>query len=255
MNYEYPLNRNRLRIEQEELLLKLALFHYLERENDRLRAGMQEQPDPPEDRESAEHAVDRAMRRQRWQVIGQKAWQVSGRVVTRAAVVFLTFFICLSTAFAVSPSVRSAVYKMIISPQDLFTNVTVAPHQPGMFIDADLYTWEHCFAPTYLPEGYELAIFEDLAGIKLLVSYEKGDKYIDFTQTSSGTHCSVSVQVDSENAQITRPIMIGYSEGIYNLKDGETAIVWQVGESMLSLLSNEDTEEVIKIAESIQLLR
>lgn len=240
-------------LEAEELLLKLALFHYLERENDRLRARMQEQPDPPEDRESAEHAVDRAMRRQRWQVIGQKAWQVSGRVVTRVAVVFLTFFICLSTAFAVSPSVRSAVYKMIISPQDRFTNVTVAPHQPGMFIDADLYTWEHCFAPTYLPEGYELAIFEDLAGIELLVSYEKGDKYMDFTQTSSGTHCSV--HVDSENAQITRPIMIGYSEGIYNLKDGETSIVWQVGESMLSLLSNEDTEEVIKIAESIQLLR
>jgi hypothetical protein len=49
--------------------------------------------------------------------------------------------------------------------------------------------------------------------------------------------------------------MIGYSEGIYNLKDGKTSIVWQVGESMLSLLSNEDTEEVIKIAESIQLLR
>lgn len=98
-----------------------------------------------------------------------------------------------------------------------------------------------------------MAIFEDLAGIELLVSYEKGDKYMDFTQTSSGTHCSV--HVDSENAQITRPIMIGYSEGIYNLKDGETSIVWQVGESMLSLLSNEDTEEVIKIAESIQLLR
>ena len=49
--------------------------------------------------------------------------------------------------------------------------------------------------------------------------------------------------------------MIGYSEGIYNLKDGETAIVWQVGESMLDILSNEDTEEVIKIAEGIQLLR
>lgn len=103
MNYEYPLNRNRLRIEQEELLLKLALFHYLERENDRLRARMQEQPDPPEDRESAEHAVDRAMPAAAWPGLGQKAWQVSGRVVTRVAVVFLTFFICLSTAFAVSP--------------------------------------------------------------------------------------------------------------------------------------------------------
>lgn len=252
MNYEYPLNRNRLRIEQEELLLKLALFRYLERENDRLRAGMQEQPDLPEDRESAEHAVDRAMRRQRWQVIGKKAWQVSGRVVTRAAVVFLTFFICLSTAFAVSPSVRGAVYKMIISPQDRFTNVKVAPHQPGMFIDADLYTWDHCFAPTYLPEGYELASCNDMVNL-LFVSYEKDGKYIDFTQSLSGSQSAV--HVDSENAQITRPIMIGYSEGIYNLKDGETSIVWQVGESMLGLLSNEDTEEVIKIAESIQLLR
>lgn len=253
MNYEYPLNRNRLRIEQEELLLKLALFHYLERENDRLRARMQEQPDPPEDRESAEHAVDRAMRRQRWQVIGQKAWQVSGRVVTRAAVVFLTFFICLSTAFAASPSVRNAVYKMIISPQDRFTNVTVAPHQPGMFIDADLYTWEHCFAPTYLPEGYELVTFDNLAGMLLIIRYEKGEKFIQFNQSKAGVQGSI--HVDSENAQITRPIMIGYSEGIYNLKDGKTSIVWQVGESMLSLLSNEDTEEVIKIAESIQLLR
>lgn len=253
MNYEYPLNRNRLRIEQEELLLKLALFHYLERENDRLRARMQEQPDPPEDRESAEHAVDRAMRRQRWQVIGQKAWQVSGRVVTRVAVVFLTFFICLSTAFAVSPSVRSAVYKMIISPQDRFTNVMVAPHQPGMFIDADLYTWDHCFAPTYLPMGYELSEYDDLEGILLIVRYTNGEKFIQFNQTASGAQGSIDV--DSENAQITRPIMIGYSEGIYNLKDGETSIVWQVGGCMLSLLSNEDTEEVIKIAESIQLLR
>ena len=253
MNYEYPLNRNRLRIEQEELLLKLALFRYLERENDRLRAGMREQPGLPEDRESAERAVDRAMRRQRWQVIGQKAWQVSGRVVTRVAVVFLTFFICLSTAFAASPSVRNAVYKMIISPQDRFTTVTIAPHQPGMFIDADLYTWDHCFAPTYLPEGYELATFDDLAEMLLIIRYEKGEKFIQFNQSMAGVQGSIDV--DSENAQITRPIMIGYSEGIYNLKDGKTSIVWQVGESMLSILSNEDTEEVIKFAEGIQLLR
>ena len=169
------------------------------------------------------------------------------------AVVFLTFFICLSTAFAVSPSVRNAVYKMIISPQDRFTNVTVAPHQPGMFIDADRYTWEHCFAPTYLPEGYELSEYDDLEGILLIVRYTNGEKFIQFNQTASGAQGSIDV--DSENAQITRPIMIGYSEGIYNLKDGETSIVWQVGESMLSLLSNEDTEEVIKFAESIQLLR
>ena len=95
--------------------------------------------------------------------------------------------------------------------------------------------------------------FDDLAGMLLIIRYEKGEKFIQFNQSKAGVQGSI--HVDSENAQITRPIMIGYSEGIYNLKDGKTSIVWQVGESMLSLLSNEDTEEVIKIAESIQLLR
>ena len=253
MNYEYPLNRNRLRIEQEELLLKLALFRYLERENDRLRAGMQEQPDLPEDLESAEHAVDRAMRRQRWQVIGQKAWQVSGRVVTRAAVIFLTFFIFLTTAFAASAPVRDAIYKILFSHEDRYTLVQIDPTVSDAFIDADLYTWEHCFAPTYLPKGYGLSEYDDLEGILLIVRYTNGEKFIQFNQTASGAQGSIDV--DSENAQITRSIIINNSEGIYNLKDGKTSIVWQVGGCMLSLLSNEDTEEVIRFAESIQLLR
>lgn len=255
MNYEYPLNRNRLRIEQEELLLKLALFHYLERENDRLRARMQEQPGPAGG--PGKRGARRGPCHATAALAGLRAKGLAGlrAGVTRVADVFLTFFICLSTAFAVSPSVRSAVYKMNNFPAGPLYQCNGGPTPAGHVHRCGPLHLGARFAPTYLPEGYELAIFEDLAGIELLVSYEKGDKYIDFTQTSSGTHCSVSVQVDSENAQITRPIMIGYSEGIYNLKDGETSIVWQVGESMLSLLSNEDTEEVIKIAESIQLLR
>lgn len=253
MNYEYPLNRNRLRIEQEELLLKMALFRYLERENDRLRAGMREQPDLPEDRESAEHAVDRAMRQQHWKVFGQKVWRTSAKVVTRAAVVFLTFFIFLTTAFAASAPVRDAIYKILFSHEDRYTLVQVDPTVSDAFIDADLYTWEHCFAPTYLPEGYGLSEYDDLEGILLIVRYTNGEKFIQFNQTASGAQGSIDV--DSENAQITRSIIINNSEGIYNLKDGKTSIVWQVGGCMLSLLSNEDTEEVIRFAESIQLLR
>lgn len=90
-------------------------------------------------------------------------------------------------------------------------------------------------------------------GNLLVVSYEKDGKYIDFTQTPADAQSSI--HVDSEDAQITRPIMINNSEGIYNLKDGETTIVWQVGGCLIDILSNEDTEEVIKFAESIQVLR
>ena len=152
MNYECPLSKNRLQEEQEELLLKMALVRYFEREDANLRAAVAKCPDLPENRESAEHAVDRAMRQQHWKVVGQKVWRASAKVVTRAAVVFLTFFIFLTTAFAASAPVRDAIYKILFSHEDRYTLVQIDPTVSDAFIDADLYTWEHCFAPTYFAD-------------------------------------------------------------------------------------------------------
>lgn len=212
MNYECPLSKNRLQEEQEELLLKMALVRYFEREDANLRAAVAECPDLPEDRESAEHAVDRAMRQQHWKVVGQKVWRASAKVVTRAAVVFLTFFIFLTTVFAASAPVRDAIYKILFSHEDRYTLVQVDPTVSDAFIDADLYTWEHCFAPTYLPKGYKLTTFDDIAGNMLIVRYEKGKNFIQINQAPANVQSSI--HIDSENAQTTKPITIGNSEGI-----------------------------------------
>lgn len=253
MSYECLLNRNRLQEEQEELLLKMALVRYFEREDANLRAAVAERPDLPAGMESMEHAVDRAMRQQHWKAVGQKAWRTSAKVVTRAAVVFLTFFIFLTTAFAASAPVRDAIYKILFSHEDRYTLVQIDPAVSDAFIDADLYTWEHCFAPTYLPKGYKLTTFDDIAGNMLIVRYEKGKNFIQINQAPANVQSSI--HIDSENAQTTKPITIGNSEGIYNLKDGKTQIVWQVGGCLVDVISNEDTDEVIKVAQGVQLLR
>lgn len=253
MSYECLLNRNRLQEEQEELLLKMALALYFEREDANLRAAVAERLDLPAGMESVEHAVDRAMRQQHWKVVGQKAWRTSAKVVTRAAVVFLTFFIFLTTAFAASAPVRDAIYKILFSHEDRYTLVQIDPTVSDAFIDADLYTWEHCFAPTYLPKGYKLTTFDDIAGNMLIVRYEKGKNFIQINQSPANVQSSI--HIDSENAQTTKPITIGNSEGIYNLKEGKTQIVWQVGGCLVDVISNEDTDEVIKVAQGIQLLR
>lgn len=253
MSYECLLNRNRLQEEQEELLLKMALVRYFEREDANLRAAVAECPDLPAGMESVEHAVDRAMRQQHWKAVGQKVWRTSAKVVTRAAVVFLTFFILLTTAFAASAPVRDAIYKILFSHEDRYTLVQVDPTVSDAFIDADLYTWEHCFAPTYLPKGYKLTTFDDIAGNMLIVRYEKGKNFIQINQAPANVQSSI--HIDSENAQTTKPITIGNSEGIYNLKDGKTQIVWQVGGCLVDVISNEDTDEVIKVAQGVQLLR
>lgn len=52
MSYECLLNRNRLQEEQEELLLKMALVRYFEREDANLRAAVAERPDLPAGMES-----------------------------------------------------------------------------------------------------------------------------------------------------------------------------------------------------------
>lgn len=231
----------------------MALVRYFEREDANLRAAVAECPDLPEDRESAEHTVDRAMRQQHWKVVGQKVWRASAKVVTRAAVVFLTFFIFLTTVFAASAPVRDAIYKILFSHEDRYTLVQVDPTVSDAFIDADLYTWEHCFAPTYLPKGYKLTTFDDIAGNMLIVRYEKGKNFIQINQAPANVQSSI--HIDSENAQTTKPITIGNSEGIYNLKDGKTQIVWQVGGCLVDVISNEDTDEVIKVAQGVQLLR
>lgn len=253
MNCEYPLSTARLQEEREELLLKLALCRYLERHNAEWRTEAASRPELPEGMESAAHAVDRAMRQQHWKAVGQRVWRASAKVVTRAAVIFLTFFVVLSTAFATSAPVRNSIYKILFSHEERYTLVTIDPTVPDVFIDAERYTWEHCFAPTYLPEGYQLSAFEDLNGILLYVCYKKGNKYIEFTQTLADSQSSI--HVDSENAQVTCPIRIGNSEGLYNVKDGMVQIVWQVGNSMINVFSNEKPEKVIKFAEGIQLLR
>ena len=256
MNYEYPLNRNRLRIEQEELLLKLALFHYLERENDRLRARMQEQPDPPEDRESAEHAVDRAMRRQRWQVIGQKAWQVSGRVVTRVAVVFLAAALSFTTAFAISPEVRETVYRLIMNTTDRYTEVSLDSNPSNQFIDPELYTWEHCYAPTWLPNGYEVKTYSaDVWGVSVV--YQNGSYNLSFDQFLSDTN--LTLQTDSENALETKMIFINDSEALINTKkyseDTYTTIIWRSGNALFRVITNDTAEVAVQFAKSIKALR
>ena len=246
----YPLDRKALREEYDEVLLKMALADYMERrsaeETERLRAL----PEPPCHVDFA-GVVDReqskGQRRETW----GRVLHMTGKVVTKVAVVFLVLALSFTTAFAASPKVREAVFKLAYRQYDEYTEIFPSEEDFPEFIDADKYTAEHCYALTYLPEGWVLTDASD--ALSICMTYEKGDAYLDFTQAAPETHWGQ--RVDSEDADAVFTTMIGDSEAFCCIKEGDTSISWQEDGWLLSIYARLDYEEALKVAQGVRKMR
>ena len=124
------------------------------------------------------------------------------------------------------------------------------------FIDPELYTWEHCYAPTWLPNGYEVKTYSaDVWGVSVV--YQNGSYNLSFDQFLSDTN--LTLQTDSENALETKTIFINDSEALINTKEYSTAtyttIIWQSGNMLFRVITNDAKEVAIQFAQSIKVLR
>ena len=108
-------------------------------------------------------------------------------------------------------------------------------------------TIEKIYAPTYIPDGFEMAdeiVVEDIYGIQ---NYEKGKHYITLEQDI----VNAGIAIDSEDMGREDVMIQGY-QGQLNSKQGKIILIWATGEYVFTLSSDLDREEVLKIAESIR---
>lgn len=243
----YPLDHELLNEEYETVMLKMALSLYLQKEGDAIRAEMEEKAYPPEQPDIRKFINESFCKMERKDA-QKKLCAAAGKAVTCVAVFFLIAALSFTTAFAVSPSVRQAVYRLLFTETERYTEIHLDP-QNASFIDPEIYTWEDSYAMTYLPEGYELDYCKRMVTLNV-VMYKSGDKFIDFQQSSPDA--SVTVHVDTENATVTKNVTINGGDGIYNLKDGYVNIVWRQNGSLLTLLSNDESIDLMKVAEGIR---
>ncbi len=114
------------------------------------------------------------------------------------------------------------------------------------FVDPELYDWEGAYAPTYVPKGFSFGEMQDLDSQKI-VTYFSETNFISFLQAQN-----VIQQKDTENADRVEQIKINNSEGLMVVKGELTSITWNIGDTLLTVLGNYSTEELINMAQSIK---
>ena len=245
----YPLDKETLQEEYEELLIKLALKKYMEDHGEVLAAELER------DEKNAAKVVNAAFRRAEWRRTRTRVLRGLGKAVTRAAVVFLVLALSATTAYAVFPEVREAARRMIIRATERYTVITL-PRDDVTFIDPELYTMEECSAPTWLPDGYELESHETGSFGVFVVYHNKDGLELSYSQIPDSAH--PGVQVDTENARVVKTIKIGNADALFCTKDYSsqtvTQIVWSSGKMMHHITTNDEPEIAIRFAESIKAL-
>lgn len=239
----------------DELLIKIALSSFAEmegrellKENERLKQEPEFQLPPDH-----EKTINKIIRKQKFQksvkVIGKGFY----RVMNKVALIFLALSITTAATMVASAEFRKAIYKLIMTDEEIYTLIKLDDSTALEFVEADVFTWDHAFAPTMLPKGYivdEVIELDDLSKI----TYKKDDGgYIRFAQDSS--RAASTIQIDTENAQLVEKVFINDSEALLVSKDGINQIVWRIGNVMLRITSNESTETIVAIAENVKLLR
>lgn len=239
----------------EDLMIKIAMSSYAEiegeellEENEQLKGSPQFQLTP-----EIEAKIRRIAQRQKIRKSVYRLGKGFYAVTNKVAMIFLAIFILFSTTMAVSAEFRSAIYQLVFAYEKRYTLVELDHATDLEFVDSEIYTWEHAFAPTMMPQGY---IVEDVLETSLLhmVIYTNNDGgYIDFSQSSNNS--TGTIRVDTEDAQLVQTVQINDSEGLLVNKNERNTLVWRVGNAMLAIESNENIETMIAIAQNIKLLK
>lgn len=189
-------------------------------------------------------AMDRHYRKQEisaWLKAGRQALKIAGIVIC-----------ILSVAFAVSyvtvEAFRIRANNFFIETHSRYTELL--PQEPGG-IDLSDYDEEVVKAlPTYLPEGFELTRLDN-EGAYITAEYRAGDQLITYRKypIEGG-----NPRVDTENVDYADHIVINGCEAFLVKKNNKLSLNWYTLEYRYSLRGYVSEEEIVAIAESVNIL-
>lgn len=129
--------------------------------------------------------------------------------------------------------------------------------QEGMYLYYDLTEEEReslpdkieeCYAPSWLPKGYELCQ-ESRLRMMYMVIYQKEEKQIKLTQSPITL---TSATFDTEGVELQKKEVHGYNAYYYE-KNGFACLIWCDGEYQFSLIvPEEESDSIMKIAKSLK---
>ena len=237
----------------DDLMIKIGLSSLAEiegrellAENERLKATPQFKT-TPEIEKRIRRTVEQGLRRKSF----KKVMGGMYRATSHVAVIFMAVSILFSSTMIASAEFRGAVYKMVFTTEPRYTLIELDSRTEMEFVDSEVYTWEHAFAPTVMPSGYSVSEVLDSSAFHLVIYTHADGGEIKFFQSSSTAE--TTMQIDTENAQLIQNVFINDSEGLLVSKNELNQLVWRLGGSMLRLSSKENADTLLAIAKGIKL--
>ncbi|MBQ7874359.1 MAG: DUF4367 domain-containing protein [Oscillospiraceae bacterium] len=244
----FDLTERNIQEDYEDLIFRKVMAIRCEEESKEILEEMQrEKAEKTADTKEVEQIFDRRERKENIEAFSG----IAKKVFLFAASFVFVVIISVSSAVVASAEVREAVtdaiYHLIFEENEKYTLVSVG--ESTGFVDPELYDWEGAYAPTYMPEGYEFVEKENASNIHI-IKYSNNSEKIIIKQ-----FISFNFLIDSENSDHVENVFINDSQGLLIEKDNYFSVSWVVGETMLVLEGNIGSEEMLKIAESIKIIK
>lgn len=165
------------------------------------------------------------------------------RIVRVAASILLFCYIGLTVAIAADSSVRIKVMEFILNIEEEYTEFGFV--DTGEYMDVPT-EWQGYYYPAYIPEGFTVRyIYRDE------VQYERSDGVqLDFSDIDAMTSCAI----DTENANVEFISINGYSAVVIE-KAPWISIIWSIDNRVLMINYTGEKEELVRIAESVRMIR
>lgn len=163
----------------------------------------------------------------------------------RVACVIIAVLITLTSITFGVKAIREAVINFFIETFEKFSVVSYNEED----IPTETEFLKTYYAPTYIPNGYNLEFNEKLS-IFYRIEYVSNDSRLCFNQN---TLREVSAYIDTENAQTENITISGFS-AIYVVKNDSVSIYWNDNNYSYMVRSegNLSEDEIVKFAESVK---
>ena len=160
----------------------------------------------------------------------------------------LVILLAIATPFAVAniSSIRVKVLQMLIRIEEDHAKLSLVENEDASF---DVPSgWQGDYYPTYIPDGYE---------VSSVISYFAT---VEFSNAEGNVltfnECSESDQfnIDSENALMSYELINGQQVFVIDRTTSAT-VAWSNGSKLFIVTGRVSTEELLKIAESVRIIK
>ncbi len=238
----------------DDLKIKLALLNYMDLEGKSLleENKVLQKDDFFSLRKDTKQRFQKSINRHYYKKHAEAFLRIGRRIISKAAVVLFFIFVSLSIPVFSVEAIRTRVLNLILDVNDKYTSVKLNQEDDNLESTDLNIPWTEAYAPTRIPEGYEVSSMSDKSVKSIQFNNAEGSMIL-FQQWVYGS----TINIDTENADNTSKVTIQGNEGMLAEKGEVVTITWS-NDAYIFVITiyrgGFSQEEMLDIAESVGLV-